>query len=320
MSELHYIYISVFEYTTGSFWPCSLSLFTLHCKGHRGDVINHARMEKGNSKELEKKIFELTLALYRVTDFFPPGEALRKHLREKANEIFGGISEYSRGTDPEREIIVILGKIESVKGYLQIARSMRFVKPINLGVLEREYSSVALVLERELDSLRQAIHEQVLPKEASKESRRKNEPNISQTPLQEVALSTWDEHAPTPKDYIAGGGAANQENIRQQDGFGDAGVVWGLTTKNETPRGLRARQEREHLPMKPASQEINERQRKIIDYIQGVAQAKISDFFSVFQDISSKTIQRDLQDLVVRNVLRKEGEKRWTTYFFNNVQ
>ncbi len=43
--------------------------------------------------------------------------------------------------------------------------------------------------------------------------------------------------------------------------------------------------------------------------------ARLGDLHTLFGDVSSKTIQRDLFDLVSRNILRKEGEKRWTTYF-----
>lgn len=59
---------------------------------------------------------------------------------------------------------------------------------------------------------------------------------------------------------------------------------------------------------------INERQKAIIGHLKQSKEAKISDFFKLFSNISSKTIQRDLQDLVSKNFLLKEGEKRWTTY------
>jgi predicted HTH transcriptional regulator len=59
---------------------------------------------------------------------------------------------------------------------------------------------------------------------------------------------------------------------------------------------------------------VNERQQKILEYVKQTSQAKISDFFTFFTDISSKTIQRDLQGLVAKNILKKEGEKRWTIY------
>ena len=102
----------------------------------------------------------MTLAIYRVTDFFPQGEALRKHLREKANEIFGGISEYGFLTDNEREAISILAKIQAIKGYLGIARSMRFVRPINITVLEREYDFLADFFGRELETQRKHYYKE----------------------------------------------------------------------------------------------------------------------------------------------------------------
>lgn len=235
--------------------------------------------ESRHTKKLEQKVFELTLALYRVTDFFPPGEALRKHLREKANEIFGGISEYRHGLDQEREAVVMLGKIESVKGYLQIARSMRFVKPINLTVLEREYAGLASILEAEIESLRQEAANHNNNNQHTLE--RTPEPAAHPEALHNIALSTWNDF--TVKEPVA-----------------------------EKPA-------RPALQKKIVAGEMNDRQRKIMAYIESVAKAKISDFFTVFHDISSKTIQRDLQDLVARNALKKEGEKRWTTYYINNA-
>lgn len=60
--------------------------------------------------------------------------------------------------------------------------------------------------------------------------------------------------------------------------------------------------------------DTNDRQRAILGHLAQSGQAKVSDFYEVFGDISSKTIQRDLQDLVVKNLIRKEGDKRWTIY------
>lgn len=209
-------------------------------------------MESRISKERRRKIFELTLALYRVTDFFPPGEALRKHLREKANDIFGRVSEYGYSEDPQQEAVVILGRIESVKGYLGIARSLRFIRPINLTVLEREYEALTDFFSRELEEPKTPLEKEEVPAKTT-------QPEVKKE------LPTWDEFASKRGDSNA----------------------------------------------------INDRQKKILDHIKQVNQAKISDFFTVFGDISSKTIQRDLQDLVARSVLKKEGEKRWTIYSLN---
>lgn len=60
--------------------------------------------------------------------------------------------------------------------------------------------------------------------------------------------------------------------------------------------------------------EINARQERILGVLRERQNLKISDFFGLFQDVSSKTIQRDLTDLVTRNMIQRSGEKRWTMY------
>lgn len=64
----------------------------------------------------------------------------------------------------------------------------------------------------------------------------------------------------------------------------------------------------------------NERQKVILRHLGQAKQAKISDFFGVLEGVSSKTIQRDLLELINKNFLKKEGEKRWTVYSLNNVR
>lgn len=238
-------------------------------------------MSKGSTEELPKKIFELTLALYRVTDFFPQGEALCKHLREKANEVFGGISEYSyTGDDAERMLTLLLGKIESIKGFLNIAKAFRFVNPINFMVLEKEYIHISEMIKNERDSLK----------------------DIARIPqLQEKRREKADE------------GVAWSEFVPQREVNSDRKHI-------EERKGAAFQKERVAVQKKDlptGADGVNERQKKIIAHLREVNQAKISDFYSSFSEISSKTIQRDLQDLVSKNLLKKDGEKRWTVYTIN---
>ncbi len=231
-------------------------------------------MDSRIPKELQRGLFELTLALYRVTDFFPQGEVLRKYLREKANEIFGLASEYGFSQDSEREAIMLLAKMESIKGYIGIARSLRFVKPINLTVLEREYDGLASFFGGELEALKREAGETVRQAKMGEE------------------LSTWQNFA---------------ERMSKKDK-----KVEPMSDMSNRAKEVEDKQER-------TSGEITERQKKILEYIQKTSQAKISDFYTFFTDISSKTIQRDLQDLVSKNFLKKEGEKRWTVYSLSHV-
>lgn len=233
-------------------------------------------MEQKVSKEIHRKVFELTLALYRVSDFFPQGEVLRRQLREKANEVFGSISEYGFSGEHEQETISILGRIQSVKGFLEMASSLRLVRLINLRVLEREYASLEDFFEQELKNI--------------KDSRQKEQKALHTDEAHMEILPTWDE----------------------------------FSTANERAHERTSGSVREHTHAKaPIGQsedgDINDRQKKILEHIRTNSQAKISDFFSFFDTVSSKTIQRDLQDLVEKNVLKKEGEKRWTIYSLKHI-
>lgn len=233
--------------------------------------------ESRTSKEFHRRVFDLTLALYRVSDFFPQGEALRKQLREKANDIFGFITEYGYTAEIERESFFILGKIESLKGYLAIARSMSFVRPINISVLEREYEGLADFFRKELE--RAKTIPEVL-----------EEKKTTQKELEE--LPTWAEFSQKENAHTVPLKQKKNENLNTE--------VRSMTSEH-----------------KPSEGELNNRQKRILERLQEINQAKISDFFAFFDGISSKTIQRDLQDLVTKNLLKKDGEKRWTIYTLN---
>ena len=101
----------------------------------------------------------------------------------------------------------------------------------------------------------------------------------------------------------------------------------GAEEEKEEKVEVRPREEKKEAPVAVPSAQlsgesdgISGRQKAILAHINQTQQAKISDFSSLFTGISVKTIQRELQDLVAKNILRKEGEKRWTVYVRNDVR
>lgn len=56
------------------------------------------------------------------------------------------------------------------------------------------------------------------------------------------------------------------------------------------------------------------RSQAIVSIVRAKGNVSIRDISAVITDCSEKTIQRELLDLVRRGVLRKEGERRWSTY------
>lgn len=58
----------------------------------------------------------------------------------------------------------------------------------------------------------------------------------------------------------------------------------------------------------------NSRQEAIIGLLKKDSNLTIKDFTRVITDCSEKTIQRELIELVQKGLVRKQGERRWSTY------
>ncbi|MBI4224923.1 MAG: hypothetical protein HY617_01185 [Candidatus Sungbacteria bacterium] len=272
------------------------------------------------SQELHRKAFELTLALYRVTDFFPQGEALKRQLREKANEIFGNVTEYDYAGSHEAEALSVLARVETIKGYLRVSRAMRLVRPINLTILEREYEALEHFFRQELAVNNISQNRDWNPDAAGynqvSESREKpisrGRANAEYTEYNQVSESHGKQHA-SPDRTNAEYTGHNQKATRQ------SGPEMSMPNRRIDSDGP-AKDSEKQVSQKPLlrhsgqNASITGRQKDILSFVEKVSQAKISDFQTLLADVSAKTIQRDLHDLVQKDVLKKEGEKRWTIY------
>ena len=65
---------------------------------------------------------------------------------------------------------------------------------------------------------------------------------------------------------------------------------------------------------KTSTTQMGDRLHTIVDFITKRGSASVGDIAQLIVGCSTKTLQRDLQKLLARGVLRKEGEKRWTRY------
>jgi len=235
--------------------------------------------------ELKQRATLLSEALYRVTECLSTEEVLRTQLRRKAIEIFEHILEESIPHGKSTfSFTPVVAKIETVKGFLSLAQSLGGIRQENFLVLSREYNHLAQMLEKTMQ--RQYI------------SVERSGPKIP-----------------------AGEGACHFKIEEQQESWDITGesLEKGRERNGVYFRNEKKEESRDAHSSRHASHGVNERQKTILAHLKENRQAKVSDFYPVFQEVSSKTIQRDLQDLVAKDILRKAGEKRWTTYVLNNV-
>lgn len=90
-----------------------------------------------------------------------------------------------------------------------------------------------------------------------------------------------------------------------------------VTPKQET-QTARISQKPVSTPRQPSVLEKKEtgRTQKILDTIKSKRHASIKDISSVVLNVSEKTIQRELAKLIQQGRVRKEGERRWSTYHY----
>lgn len=232
--------------------------------------------ERLEARELSASVLRLTHALYRVTDLMPRDEPLKRGIREKAGEIFaaGVATAHGRANHEEKADEAWIG-IEILLGYLTMARLLGCMNPLNFLVLEREYRLLA----------------QMLATMSAEDMIKQGAGERAYGRPQELDSRSEDNNRGTQAEQKMNG-EVNPVRSQSRHDVGTAVPPMAERTSNG----------------------VNDRQRKIMERLAGAGRVKISDFYDTFNAISSKTIQRDLQDLTTRNIIKKAGEKRWTTY------
>ena len=94
-------------------------------------------------------LIKLTLAVYRVTELFPVREPLRIDIRKRANRILADsvliFSQNPVNLAKEQKNKVfeqILGNIEVLQGYFEVAQAQKWLEEANFLVLKREYAKM----------------------------------------------------------------------------------------------------------------------------------------------------------------------------------
>lgn len=313
-------------------------------------------------QEIQRTIFEITLALYRVTDILAQGEALRTQLRQKATDILSLAVEYdlldTKGR--EKQIALMMARTRAIKKYLELADKTQLIKSINAAVLSREYTLLENFFAREKERLagikldvfskeferwrsrsipnyvyteKKEMIEKVDmsgagPKQHSEEGiiKEKFDPVVHETGKEELVSFSLPSDSPnSPK--LAQRADSYLIDFQSNDKQGDGNENKEGSTKKADKKeakvssvNSRSRSSQQTDPIAKLAKKVSERQKAIIKFIKEKQEARISDFHNdnTFAKISSKTIQRDLQDLVSKNILKKQGNKRWTIYTLKN--
>jgi len=242
-----------------------------------------------------KKTEKLVTALYMVTDCMESDDALKNKLRLLGVDFLSKMYKLSFLSPMDRytEIPVSLACINEILSFIEISYTIGFISEMNTLILKKEFKDLSYQLEQY----------------------KSKDKHFSFT-LDEKMFDVGDESSVLNKNA--------DFNYKGQGYLKDS---YNGQTNKRTPFNTMSFI-KGHSPIENQNRKINsshsnlaerqERRDKILSMIKTIpesqAGASIKDISLAFNDCSEKTIQRELNALVLNGKLVKTGAKRWSRY------
>lgn len=241
------------------------------------------------------KTEKLVTALYMVTDCMETDDALKNKLRLLGVELLSDMYKLISLSPIDRhiQIPISLIHINEVLSFIEIAHTIGFISEMNTIILKKEFKDLSTQLE--------------FYRAKDKHFTFTLDEKMFEMPEEESVLNR-------NRDFNYKG----QEYIKDND----KGQLNKRTSSN-TMSFIKRDLEGQYQPKKINSfhsnqEEREERKNKIISLIKDSADGQngvsIKDISLAFTDCSEKTIQRELNTLVLGGKLTKIGSKRWSRY------
>jgi hypothetical protein len=252
--------------------------------------------------QIMDKAEQLTAALYRVTDLYLDKEPMKWSLRDNAivfyNNLVSVINNAGINGDNLQNnnknpflLDISITTIGRVIDMLNIASLGSFVSNANFEILKTEYKTLRTLIEGNRDNF---VVEQKLLMEAS-------------FPVSLDSIGHFaNGHNPNGQDKGHSNGH-NKDTISSQPKKNSSKRTTEMSDKNKGKITNNSHAVSE--------KNTSSRRQKILEFVRKNGKCAVTDIALVFTNISSKTIQRDLFDLVKSGDLMAEGEKRWRAYF-----
>ena len=236
-----------------------------------------------------KKIDKIVAALYLVTDVMNPEVPLTHTIRTQSLDLLTAAAALVGGMQPlSRDRVARLSvQVDHVASLVRIGSIAHHISPMNADIIEAELGKVIGVLS---DAAQQfAATESSFIASPVKVA----QPVVSSDLLKE---KSFDE---TLQRLVS---KRHQNDIKttligQNDTIKDSTQI-KTTFQND-------------IQIKPKK---IDRKQEILQAIKGSQPSTLNDLRRLIKDCSEKTLQRELAALIAMGLVRKEGNKRWTTY------
>ena len=233
-----------------------------------------------------KKTEKLVTALYLVSDCMDTDDALKGKLRLLGVELLSDIYKLSTlsAIEKHNHISISLNHIHELLSFIEIAYNIGFISEMNTVIIKKEFSLLA-------DDLK-----------ASQSKDKHFTFTLDQKMFELPELQNRYNSEDTPSHY------KGHESLKdKRTSFNTMSFI-----NNKSP--LQIFQSKKTTSSTNILADREDRTNRIISIIKDKKEVSIKDISTTLTDCSEKTIQRELNSLVLKGQLKKTGAKRWSRY------
>ncbi len=255
---------------------------------------------------VHKKAEKLAVATYMISNFFTAEEPLKWSLRRVAGELLKDTITLSSVSLSIKDSLVrtLSSKIVELTSLYEISYRAGFISEMNFMIIKSELDKMLGLLDRregeQVSTKSISFDESFFRVERPEEDTNRGMPDRPGSYEQRVMN----------KNNSSNVGYSATQGYPQASHSTSKGIE---NNKYEIKSGLKPAQS--FVKDNNALKDIKDkRQNIIIALVKKHRTLTIKGFTAVIKDCSEKTIQRELLSLVAGGVLKKEGERRWSTY------
>jgi len=232
-----------------------------------------------------KKTEKLVTALYLVSDCMDTDDALKEKLRLLGVELLSDIYKLSTlpSVDKYSYTSISLTHIQELLSFIEIAYNIGFISEMNTTILKKEFYALASNLK-------------------TNQSKDKH------------FTFTLDQKMFELPEIKSGAGERQELNYKGSQFIKDKRTPFNTMSFINNKSPLQIFQDKRTNPNSTSLADRQDRTDKIISIIKDKKEVSIKDISLTLTDCSEKTIQRELNNLVLKGQLKKTGAKRWSRY------
>lgn len=245
-----------------------------------------------------KKAEKLAIATYMISNFFTQEEPLKWSLRKVVGEVLKDTITLSSASLSVKDSLVrtLSSRLTELTSLYEISHKAGFISDMNSTIIKSELNKMLELLDKREGG-------QISTKSIAFDDAffRVERPIGGDVSYEQgvIGRSAEDDKKSIHKDasYFSNHGIKNNSGTVDRDIKSVAKPALSFVKDNNVLKDTK-----------------DKRQDIIIALVKKHRTLTIKGFTSVITDCSEKTIQRELLTLVTKGVLKKEGERRWSTY------